>query len=46
MCGAERGLVEHIYGACGNACYLKPLDIHSIIHQKVLCRKYNTTGCY
>jgi len=45
MCGTGKGLVGNIYKACQNARSSKPMVIHCIFHQQVLCGKYLNISC-
>lgn len=36
MCGTKKGLIGQIFTYCENKC-LKPMTLHCIIHQQVLC---------
>lgn len=45
MCGTGKGLVGQIFKACEEAKYNKPLVIHCIIHQQVLCAKNLNLSC-
>lgn len=40
ICRVEKDLVGKIYKACENVAYIKPVVIHSIIHQQVPCRRH------
>lgn len=45
MCGTGKGLVGQIFKACEEAKCTKPLVIHCIIHQQVLCGKHLNLSC-
>lgn len=43
MCGIGKG---HIHKACETVRCSKPMVIHSVIHQQVLCGKYLNLSCF
>ena len=45
MSGTGKGLVVSIYTACENTRCTRPMVIHCIIHQHVLCGKYLNLSC-
>lgn len=43
--GTEKGWGGQIYNVCESVRWLKPMVIHCISHQQILCGKYLNLSC-